>query len=117
MTNNTNDKTGALAGLLNKLDLPTLLMVLLMGGGNFLATKEDGKLTREEALQVTREVHALHAALGDFEARQKDTTTRLTVILEGQNKQMDNQTRMLENQERVLTELRRWQQEFKKPEQ
>ena len=63
--------SSALAKLLNQINLPTLAMILLMGGGNLFATKDDGRLTREEAQRVVSQVRDLHNALDEFEQRQK----------------------------------------------
>lgn len=65
------NNTSALAKLLNQINLPTLAMILLMGGGNLFATKDDGRLTREEAQRVVSQVRDLHNALDEFEHRQK----------------------------------------------
>lgn len=81
--------TTALAKLLNQLNVPTLLAVMFFGGGNWLKTNEDGHLTREESQRVSREIHELHNAMGDFEKRQKNT-------LENQNQIMRTQTQILE---------------------
>lgn len=81
------NSTSALAKLLNQINLPTLAMILLMGGGNIFATKDDGRLTREEAQRVVSQVRDMHNALDDFENRQKqmiekedDALRRLTQL-------------------------------------
>lgn len=102
MNESANNKTNALAGLLNKLDLPTLILVIFMGGGNLLATKQDGNLTRVDAERVAREVHALHDGLYETQKRQ--------------NVAIENLNQLLQGQQRILTEIHRWQQNYKRPE-
>lgn len=81
----TNGKATGLAGLLNKLDITTLAAVMLFGGGNFLATKDDGRATREEQQRVIHQVGDLHSALDDFERRQKDLLKKSDEILQKLN--------------------------------
>lgn len=114
---NQQQKGTALARFLNQLDLPTLLMVMLMGGGNFLVTKEDGRLTRDEAIRVSKEVHELYDALSRFETRQKSTAGNVSQTLENQAQQLKNQVQLLENQQRMLGQMRQWQQNYRNPTQ
>ena len=79
---NGGNATGGLAKILNQLNLPTLGMIMLMGGGNFFATKTSSEESRSDTLRAVREIHDLHAALDDFEERQKQI--------------LNNQARMLE---------------------
>lgn len=92
--NTGNHKTTALAQLLNKLDLPTIIIIVTMGGGNILAifqdgrvTREEGRLTRDEAVRVSKEVHELYGQMENFEKRQKKTVE------------------LLENQQKILNDL------------
>lgn len=78
--------TSALAKLLNQLNLPTLALILITGGGNWFATKSTSD---EQRAIVVRQVKDLHDALDDFEKRQKS-------VLENQSRILDNQTRMLQ---------------------
>lgn len=72
MTNNASEnKTNALAGLLNKLDLPTIAMILLMGGGNWLTTKAGNDLNETEIRRATQEIHDLYPKLEEAINRQK----------------------------------------------
>lgn len=100
-----NDKTTALAKLLNKLDVTTLIAVLFMGGGNWFITKEDGRLTREEAERATRELHELYESLSASETRQKDIVEKVTRSLDIQSQQLANQAKLLEGQQRILNKL------------
>jgi hypothetical protein len=79
---NGSNATGALAKLLHQLNLPTLGMIMLMGGGNFFATKTTSDEQRGDILRAIREVHELHEALDDFEKRQKQALDNQNQILE-----------------------------------
>lgn len=80
MTEEKVNNTTTTAKLLNQLNVPTLATVLLVGGSNFFTTKTTSEEQRAETLRAVREIHELHAALDDFEKRQKD-------LLEGQRVQ------------------------------
>lgn len=86
------NNTTALAKLLNQLNLPTLLLIAVTGGGNLLATKQTGDEGRAEAI---RQIRDLHNALDEFEKRQK------TVL--------DNQEQILRNDSTILQILREGQ--------
>ena len=89
----------ALAKLLNQLNVPTLAAIMLMGGGNFFATKTTSDEQRADTLKAVREIHELHDALDDFEKRQK-------TMLDGNANLLRNQNQMLENQTRILEQLK-----------
>ena len=97
----------ALAKLLNQLNVPTLLAVTLFGGGNFLATKSVSEEQRYDILKGIREIHDLHAALNDFESRQKQ-------LLVGQTNVIDSNNLQLQNQGIILNLLRQGQEEWLK---
>lgn len=71
MSDDQNSKTNALAGLLNKLDLPTIGMIVLMGGGNWLTTKAGNDFNAQEIERATREIHDLYPKLQEAIDRQK----------------------------------------------
>ena len=106
MTEEANGKNGvSLAKMLNQLNLPTLIAVSIFGGGNWLATKEDGRLTRDEARHVISQVNDLHQALDDFERRQKDQIGKAATALDNQNQILKNQSMMISNQQQLITNL------------
>ena len=96
---NSNNHTTALAKLLNQLNIPTLVAVTLMGGGNFFATKTTSSEQKDELSKALKEVHELHSALNAFESRQHES-------LENQGQLLRNQTTMLANQMQVLQRIR-----------
>jgi hypothetical protein len=49
-----------------------VILVVLSGGGNILATKEGTSTTSAEMAQAFKEIHELHSALSDMMARQKE---------------------------------------------
>jgi hypothetical protein len=83
----TENKNGSgLAKFLNQLNGPTLIAIVAMGGGNFLATKTSSD---EQRQVVFRQIRDLHDALDEFEQRQKQ-------ILKNQTQMLENQAHMLE---------------------
>lgn len=70
--------SSALAKLLNQLNLPTLALILITGGGNWFATKSTSD---EQRTIVVRQVRDLHEALDDFEKRQKQILDNQAEIL------------------------------------
>lgn len=118
MSEKSNNSNGSstLAKLLNQLNLPTLALILLTGGGNWFVTKQDGELTREDTDRARRQLQSLYNSINDFENRQKETIKNVTIILDRQNQELKNQTTILERQEEVINQLHRWQQNYKNPE-
>ena len=87
--------TKAVAKLLNQLNLPTLALILLTGGGNWFATKETGNEQREELGRAIRQIEDLHAALAQTEARQKEALENLASLMRGQTAVFSNQLEVL----------------------
>ena len=86
--------------------IPTWLLIILMGGGNFLAISNADKSSHEERERALNEIHALHGALGDFEKRQKDVLEKLADLLSNQTQMIKNQSQVLDGQGKILSELR-----------
>jgi hypothetical protein len=78
------------------LNWPTLVLILLTGGGNFFATQKNAGERQFEQEQALRQIHELHAGLDDFEARQKEELARIAEVLRNQNTMLSNQTKTLE---------------------
>jgi hypothetical protein len=53
------NQTSALAKMLSQLNVPTIAMILLAGGGNFFATQENGRLNQEEIEKAITEIHKI----------------------------------------------------------
>jgi sensor domain CHASE-containing protein len=53
------NSTSALAKLLNSLNLPTLALILLTGGGNWFATEQNAQINRHEIQKAIDEVHRI----------------------------------------------------------
>jgi phage host-nuclease inhibitor protein Gam len=95
-----------LAKILNRLNLPTLATILLMGGGNFFATKSSGDGQRQEIEKAIRQINDLHMALSEFETRQKEEIAKAQELINNQSQMLRNQTRMLDNQMNVLQQMK-----------
>ena len=93
---NGTSGAGALAKLLGQLNLPTLSLIVLMGGGNLWATKSVSEEQRLDIFRAVRQIHELHDALEQFEGRQKQSLEGNAVLLRNQIQMLDNQTRMLQ---------------------
>ena len=59
-----------LAKLLNQLNLPALVLILVMQGGNLWETKIGNDFNAEEFVRATKEIHQLYEKLSDYEKRQ-----------------------------------------------
>jgi thymidylate synthase len=53
------NSSSALAKLLNQLNLPTLALVLLTGGGNWFATEQNAQINSHEIQKAIDEVHRI----------------------------------------------------------
>jgi hypothetical protein len=103
--NGKNNGSTALANVLNQLNLPTLAMIMLMGGGNWLATKSTGDLNYHEIQRATTEVHDLYPRLMEALRNQNE-------MMESQTRQLQNQGTMLKNQDHALQILEAGQRRF-----
>ena len=97
---NGNGQQQVKSKMLEGVNVPTLLSILVMNGWNIGATTQTGHEQTARVNKALEEIHHLHENLDDFEARQK-------AILDYQTQAIKNQTRMLENQEMILKELHR----------
>jgi hypothetical protein len=77
------------------LNWPTLILILLTGGGNFFAVQKNSSERQFEQERAYKQISELHAALDD-------ELKRIATILK-------NQETLLQNQERALQELRKSQ--------
>lgn len=104
----TTSKNGttALASLLNQLNLPTLALILITGGGNWFATKATSDEQRADILKAVSQIHDLHESLDEFEQRQKETLIKATTALDNQNQLLRNQSMMISNQQQLISQLK-----------
>lgn len=91
--------------MLNQLNLPTLGLILLMGGGNWFATQKTGDESRSEILQAIRQVHDLHESLDDWEKRQKEGLVKMNAALDNQNQLLRNQGTLLAHDQQILDQF------------
>src|ERR1700757_2741703 len=83
---------------LKNLNWPTVILILVTGGGNLWATHENSTQRQYQVDQALQQIRDLHNALDDFETRQKK-------LLEGIDTGLKNQTQMLKNQNEILEEF------------
>jgi len=99
MNNNDGGNDSPSKAANGKLNWPTLVLILITGGGNFFATQKDSAETRYEQEQALKQIAELHASLDDFEGRQKEELSRMQDPLK-------NQSTMLQNQHDMLSQLK-----------
>jgi hypothetical protein len=78
------------------LNWPTVILIILTGGGNFFAVQKNAGERQFEQEAALRQIRELHAALDDFEGRQKEELIKIAEVLRNQNTLLNNQTRALE---------------------
>jgi|SRR5215467_2901548 len=91
-----------LAKVLHNLNWPTVALIALTGGGNWLQSlqnRNDLDYTREK---VFRQVQDLHDGLSDFEKRQRH-------MLENQNAMMQNDTNVLNEIHQIVKRFDTWE--------
>jgi hypothetical protein len=103
--NGKNNGSALLANVLNQLNLPTLAIIMLMGGGNWLATKSTGDLNHHEIQRAATEVHDLYPRLMEALRNQNE-------MMASQKRQLDNQGTMLKSQDQALQILQAGQRRF-----
>jgi hypothetical protein len=86
-----NGGNNTAAKLLNQLNLPTLALVLLTGGGNWFATERNSADRDSQFHQAFRQIRDLHEALDETEKRQRTA--------------LDNQMKILEHDTVLLKEV------------
>jgi hypothetical protein len=79
---NEQKSNGSLTKALENLNWPTVVLIAITGGTNFLATKDNGGQIQYQREVVVRQVADLHNALDDFEKRQKQILDNQKVIVD-----------------------------------
>ena len=92
---NASNSTTAMAKLLNQLNLPTLALILISGGGNWFATERTSSEQKEELAKAFNEINELHGALNAFESRQKESLENQAALIRGQTTMFQNQMEVL----------------------
>jgi hypothetical protein len=78
--NDTEKKNGgknAIVEALSQMNVPTILLILLSGGGNVLFTDKSGRQTDAELTQSIRQIHQLHDELDTALRNQKEIILRV----------------------------------------
>jgi hypothetical protein len=100
---NEQKSNGSLTKVLENLNWPTVVLIAITGGTNFLATKDNGGQIQYQREVVVRQVADLHNALDDFEKRQK-------LLLDNQNTTIQLNTEILNKIHDIVDKLDRWNQ-------
>lgn len=90
-----SNHTSAIAKLLSQVNAPTLILILLTGGGNWFATQSTSTEQKEEIQAAIRQVKELHDALSQTESRQKEALENMAALLRGQTIMFNNQLEVL----------------------
>lgn len=106
----------AVSEMVKQMNWPTVILVLLTGGGNFFATKQFSGEREYQIQQAVRQIGDLHQAVDDFEKRQKDTVAKVTQALDNQAQVLKNQATELEHLTSIITQLHRLHQNYGNPE-
>jgi hypothetical protein len=57
--NSGGNSNSALVKMLGQLNLPTLALIILSGGGNWFATEQNGQLNRHDIDKAVAEIHRI----------------------------------------------------------
>lgn len=109
---------------LSKLDLknlnwPTVILILITGGGNFLATQQNSSQRQYQVDRAIEQIRDLHGALDETQKRQRlaiehfetlmasdrSQIVQVTKILETQNVIMAGQSKILETDSTILKDI------------
>jgi hypothetical protein len=99
---NTNSGKQNNGSKLAKLDWPTLVLIALTGGGNFLANQQGKSQLSYEQQEAIAKIREIHTELDKFE-RGMETS------LNNQSQLLNNQTLMLQDQAELLAEMHKLQ--------
>ena len=102
-------KNGLSMEALKSLNWPTVILILVTGGGNFLATQNNSSQRQYQVDRAIEQVRELHQALDETDRRQRDYLTKVENLLSNDKQEigqlgtaLSNQTQMLENQNKVM---------------
>jgi hypothetical protein len=93
------NNVAALGEVAKNMNWPTVLLILVTGGGNWFANQANTSQVRADQLHAYNQIQDLHNNLDDFEKRQKTMLSNLETSL-------DNQRKMIETQNATLSEIR-----------
>ena len=86
-----NEENQSAANGMKQLNWPTVILILVSGGGNWLATQHGNTTISFEQQESIRNIRELHAELDDFKKWQKQAG--------------DNQQQMMQNDANLLGEV------------
>ena len=96
--------------LLANLNWPTVALIALTGGGNWLATNRAEHTNTIEMERARSEVHQIHAAVDGFEKYMRISFENQNKILENQNQMMRHDADVLRNVNTIVERFERWKQ-------
>ena len=128
-------KVNGASETLKSLNWPTVILILVTGGGNFLATQNNSNQRQYQIDRAIDQIRDLHQALDQTDKRQRqaidhfetllandhsninkisDSLSNQTKLLGNQNAIMANQSKILENDTVVLKEIHEAIEKFQK---
>ena len=113
MANGEEQKTGNKNGLsmetLKQMNWPTVILIIVTGGGNFLATQNNSSQRQYQVDRAIDQIREMHQALDETDRRQRDYLAKVESLLSNDKQEigqlgtaLSNQTQMLENQNKVM---------------
>jgi hypothetical protein len=81
-----NGPRNAIVEALSQMNVPTIALILLSGGGNAIFTDKSGRQTDAELQQSIRQIHELHDELDTALRNQKDIIRQLDQLTDAINK-------------------------------
>ena len=94
----TREPNGSAGDAIKTLNWPTLLLILVTGGGNFIANQQGKTQLSYEQQEAIAKIREIHGDLDNFETGMKSS-------LNNQNAIMLSQTKLLENDSALLKEV------------
>src|SRR5215510_13154083 len=105
--NSLNGAGKKLAESLGSVNIPTIILIILTGGGNLISSLQNRgeiDLSRE---RVFRQVDELHSSLTEFEKRQDKVLEGIERSLKNQEQILASQNKVMESDTRILEQLHR----------
>ena len=106
----TGNKNGLNMETLKQLNWPTVILILLTGGGNFLATQNNSNQRQYQIDRSLDQIRELHQALDQTETRQRQALNHLETLITNDHAEISkisdalaNQSKGLANQNVIMT--------------
>jgi hypothetical protein len=76
----SSSSTDNVSKMLSTLNWPTVVLIALTGGGNFLLTNQKNNVNKEELEKAIRQIRDLHDAIDQTDKRQKTAIDALETL-------------------------------------